>query len=62
MDLSPVVPGTHGNVEAWSPRVPTQTLWSDAGAGGIPHYRDWMRCTGSVSFASVTFLVWARMG
>lgn len=62
MDLSPIVPGTHGNLGAWSPRGPTQTPRSDAGVGGTLHYKDWMRHTGSVSFTSVTFLVRARMG
>lgn len=48
MDLSPIVPGTHGNLGAWSPRGPTQTPRSDAGVGGTLHYKDWMRHTGSV--------------
>lgn len=62
MDPSPVVPGTHGNLGACLPRVPTLTPWSDVGVGGTCHYKDWVRHTGSVSFTSVTFQVWARMG
>lgn len=41
---------------------PYPDAMSDVGVGGTRHYKDQMRHTGSVSFTSDTFQVWARMG